>query len=111
MMKTMLDEDGGWDEEDIDEEEPVRPLWWSAKWIPLVASGGGDFQCLDLDPAPSGQMGQILSFGHDEGERPLLANSFVEWLTDYYHGLLNRQVFEYSDWEDVWKDDPKNVNR
>jgi len=61
---------------------PVQPVWWKTSWIPVGASGGGDFQCLDLDPAPGGKAGQIVTFLHTDGERCVAASSLLSWMDD-----------------------------
>ena len=40
---------------------PVRPDWWNCRWIPISL----DQHCchfVDFDPAPGGQVGQIVSY-------------------------------------------------
>lgn len=65
----------------------IRNLWWSSKWIPLTHDGGGNHDCLDLDPAEGGTVGQIITMWHDDAERALVAPSFREWLKQYYEGI------------------------
>ena len=105
--KRLLD-DGTFDEE---EEEGTyygcasdglirTDMWWNPKWIPITAELGGDNYCLDLDPAPEGQVGQIIIMCHDDGYRELVANNFREWLeqlaTDLEGGKY--QIYEKSYW-------------
>ena len=59
---------------------PVRAVWWNEKWIPFASNGGGDLQCIDLDPAEGGQVGQIVIYWHDQEEREWAAGSLREWL-------------------------------
>jgi cell wall assembly regulator SMI1 len=60
----------------------VRSDWWSPGWVPLADNGGGDSFCLDLAPAKGGTVGQVIVFFHDMDERPLVAKSFRQWLSD-----------------------------
>jgi cell wall assembly regulator SMI1 len=60
----------------------VRNDWWNSAWIPLTYSGSGDHHCLDLAPGRRGRSGQIIEMWHDDGARPVVANSFGEWLSD-----------------------------
>jgi len=62
---------------------PIQPLWWNLKWFPVTNNGGGDHHCVDTDPAPGGEVGQIIAFGHDVGPECVLAGSFREYLLDY----------------------------
>ncbi|HLO50751.1 MAG TPA: SMI1/KNR4 family protein [Kamptonema sp.] len=82
--KNLLDE-GVFNEEDGNNgcasDGLIRTdMWWNPKWIPITAELGGDNYCLDLDPAPGGQFGQIIIMYHDDAYRELVANNFREWL-------------------------------
>jgi cell wall assembly regulator SMI1 len=61
--------------------------WWNPRWIPLTHDGGGDHHCLDLAPGPEGISGQIIEMWHDEGSRPVVADSFRDWLTGFADDL------------------------
>jgi len=65
----------------------VRTDWWNPAWIPLTYSGSGDHHCLDLAPGPRGTPGQIIEMWHDEGSRPVVADSFRAWLMDFADAL------------------------
>lgn len=65
------------------ESEPKGPIktdWWNIKWIPLLGNRGGDHCCLDLDPPPDGQLGQIITMWHDIGAEEIIAPSFKKLL-------------------------------
>jgi cell wall assembly regulator SMI1 len=66
---------------------PVRPVWWSNLWIPITDNAFGDNYCVDLDPAPGGSVGQIISVWHDDSHRTVLAPSFRYWLDGFANGL------------------------
>lgn len=68
---------------------PVRAEWWNPKWIPVADNRTGDLHCLDLDPAPGGELGQIITFWHMDEQRERLANNFQEWLQRYAEDLEN----------------------
>jgi cell wall assembly regulator SMI1 len=72
----------------------IRSTWWSPRWVPFVSSGSGHFLCVDLDPAPRGQRGQVIAFFHDEGTRIVVADGVKEWLADIADGL-ERGRFEH----------------
>lgn len=81
----------------------VSNVWWSPKWIPLTYDGGGNHVCLDLNPAEGGDIGQIITMWHDDGERKIIASGFRDWLQKYadelesgsyifsedYYGIVN----------------------
>jgi cell wall assembly regulator SMI1 len=74
----------------------VKNNWWNALWIPITHDGGGNHFCLDLDPAIGGSYGQIIRMWHDNPKRPLIANSFKAWISDYSDKLVSGQ-FVYSE--------------
>ena len=65
----------------------IKDDWWNARWIPLTYDGSGNHDCLDLDPAPGGNVGQMIEMWHDDADRALLAPSFTEWLTKFADDL------------------------
>ena len=82
IWKDLLD-DGTFEDSVSAPVGPIRPEWWNARWIPLTRDGGGNSHCLDLDPAPGGGVGQIITMWHDEDTREILAPSFGAWLTQF----------------------------
>ena len=38
----------------------MRKVWWNLKWVPFTYNGGGDHPCIDLDPAVTGTVGQVV---------------------------------------------------
>ncbi|WP_188825493.1 SMI1/KNR4 family protein [Brucella endophytica] len=50
----------------IDADPGIRPTWWWPGWIPFMENGGGDYLCIDMDPAPGGTLGQVVAYYHDE---------------------------------------------
>ena len=72
-------------------------------WIPITYDGSGNHYCVDMDPAPDGTSGQIITMWHDGGERELMADSFTDWLT--------RLADEYERGEWVYSEDDWGVVR
>jgi cell wall assembly regulator SMI1 len=67
-------------------------------WLPLLSDGEGNHIGVDLDPGPSGKVGQVINFGRDEEEKYVLFPSvvdLVEWLADEY--AARRVVFDKED--------------
>lgn len=79
VWKNLLD-DGTFDGFESGPDEGVRPDWWNARWIPITHDGSGNHLCLDLDPAPGGKSGQIITMWHDSPEWEVMAGSFGEGL-------------------------------
>jgi cell wall assembly regulator SMI1 len=86
VWKELLDE--GSFEDDAGSPDPgVKADWWNPRWIPITHDGGGDHDCVDMDPAEGGVAGQIIEMWHDDDVRPLRAPSFLSWLTAAASGL------------------------
>ena len=84
----------GINEEDPDHEpmqvDPgIRATWWWPQWLPIMANGGGDYLCVDLDPAPGGQPDQVLAYFHDETYRNLVAPGIEVLIESVATGLAN----------------------
>lgn len=86
VWKGLLD---GGDFKDTESESDGHTVtdWWNPRWIPLTYDGAGDHHCLDLNPGPGGNSGQIIIMWHDEGARPLIAPSYRQWLTNLARGF------------------------
>jgi cell wall assembly regulator SMI1 len=65
----------------------VAQAWFHPGWLPLTADGLGNHHCLDLAPAATGRMGQVILVWHDQAARLLVADSIAEWLTQIAESL------------------------
>jgi len=79
VWKDLLDS-STFDGIQSDPQPGIKPDWWNPRWIPITYDGSGNHHCVDLDPAPGGTVGQIITMWHDGGEREVMAASFGEWL-------------------------------
>jgi cell wall assembly regulator SMI1 len=77
---------------------PIQNDWWNPKWIPLTYDGNSNHHCLDLNPAPGGDVGQIIMMWHDDPTRSLVASSFGAWL-ELFAQELEAGEYVYSDEE------------
>lgn len=66
----------------------VQAVWWCAKWIPFMQNGGGDYLCVDMDPARAGSIGQVVTYYHDETFRPKVANDIGQMFARVAEGLV-----------------------
>ena len=66
---------------------PVKRVWWSKKWIPLMHCREGSTFCVDMDPPPNGTQGQIIQFAIETGPSSVLADSFGDWLSKFADDL------------------------
>jgi cell wall assembly regulator SMI1 len=67
-------------------DKGIQPVWWSEKWIPIAADGGGDFVCIDLAPTDEGVTGQVISYLNDSPRRRRLSESYTAWLSHLARG-------------------------
>jgi cell wall assembly regulator SMI1 len=93
--KDLLDE-GAFRDFRSDSDGRVVQDWWHARWIPLTYDGAGDHHCVDLNPGPRGQAGQIIQMWHDDSARPVVAPSFRAWLAAFADAL-DAGEYVYSD--------------
>ena len=114
VWKDLLD-DGTFEEFESAPDPGVRADWWNPRWVPITYDGTGNNLCLDLDPAPGGMTGQIITMWHDEEARSVVAASFGEWLatladeyergewasSDQYDAVVRR--------EDIVEDEPEEA--
>ena len=78
------------DEEDREVRcDPDRSWDWYPGWIPLGRSDAGVLLCLDLNPGPGGQIGQIIKLDFDSGDScaPVVASSWQALLFTFAQDL------------------------
>ena len=56
--------------------------WWRREWVPFLHNGGGDRLVVDLGGFDGGQPRQLLTFWHDDPDRPVSYPNLEAWLTD-----------------------------
>ena len=61
--------------------------WWSAKWIPFLANGGGDHICVDTEGTFTANAGQIIHFWHDWESRNIAYPTLDMWLQCFVETL------------------------
>lgn len=109
VWKELLDSGTFQAEDGQDQGSEAAPgicnMWWSSKWIPLTYDGSGNHDCLDLNPAEGGTMGQIITMWHDAAERGIVAPSFRVWLKQYAEGLESGQFIFSEEYNGIVKAD------
>lgn len=56
----------------------IKPVWWSERWIPIGLSNTATTVFVDLDPAPSGAVGQLIHHPGG-GDIEVIASSLDEY--------------------------------
>jgi cell wall assembly regulator SMI1 len=79
--------------DELDFVGPVKPKLWHDRWVPICASGEGDFVCVDYDPLDGGTLGQVIYCNHSSGGFvQVIASSLAEYLQmqaeDLRQGLI-----------------------
>lgn len=67
---------------------PVKPLVIHPKWIPITDMYSETYRYIDLDPAPTGRVGQIIEFDPDVNSFEVIADSFEELLAQHAQRLM-----------------------
>ena len=68
-------------------QDAIKTLYINLKWIPIARDWTGNHLGIDLDPGPTGTVGQVINFGADEERKFVLAASltdFIAWMLDQY---------------------------
>ena len=77
----------------------VKELYTNRLWIPIAHDWGGNHIGVDLDPGPSGRVGQVINFGRDEEAKFVLGQT-VEDFIDRIATELEAGNFVIDDEED-----------
>ena len=92
---------GSFDMAESQPSGPIKTQWWNLRWIPFTHDGSGNHLCLDLDPAPGGTPGQVITMWHDDARRKIVAASFSLWLA-HFADQLEAGDYAYSESDGGW---------
>lgn len=70
----------------------IQAAYTTPGWLGFLADGGGNSVGLDFNPGPAGTAGQVITFGRDEEEKYVLADSLDAFLREYLHRLETGRV-------------------
>ncbi|GMG21627.1 unnamed protein product [Ambrosiozyma monospora] len=90
LMMDVLEDIGSDDCDGCDFENDfpeIRDVFWSSKWIPFTADGGGQSFFIDLDPTSVGNVGQVGSYDHESGVDMFLGKNFHEFFSNYVRDI------------------------
>lgn len=74
---------------------PIQPVWWHPRWVPFAMDNAGNLSCLDMAPAPGGEVGQVIDRDHECGPSRVLFPSFHHLLSafaDHLEGTADKQT-------------------
>jgi cell wall assembly regulator SMI1 len=66
---------------------PARRALYAQRRVPIIDFNRDEIWLLDLDPAPGGQVGQVLMRDAENGKLEVVAPSFAQFLSDYLQRL------------------------
>lgn len=70
----------------------IQAAYTTPGWLGFLADGGSNSVGLDFNPGPAGTAGQVITFGRDEEEKYVLADSLDDFLREYLHRLETGRV-------------------
>ncbi|MEF2276783.1 SMI1/KNR4 family protein [Deinococcus sp. YIM 134068] len=70
----------------------IQDAYTTPGWLGFLKDGGGNFVGLDFNPGPAGTLGQVITFGRDEEDKFVLADSLDGFLREYLGRLESGRV-------------------
>lgn len=77
--------------EPVTVEGPMQAQLWNPAWIP-IAGDSGYFYCIDLDPAPGGNVGQVIYLWRAP-QRRVIARSITEFLQNQLKSIRSGVLY------------------
>jgi cell wall assembly regulator SMI1 len=87
---------------------PARRSLYGPRRVPIIDFNRDQIWLLDLDPAPGGQVGQVLIRDVEDGRLEVVAPSFAQFLSDYLHRLETGRARFTKDQIDQLKQTPSD---
>jgi len=89
-----LEPDFGSETEDHISHPPgaITERYINTGWLGFLTDGSGNSVGLDLNPGPAGTLGQVITFGRDEENKYVLADSLGAFLREYLARLETGRV-------------------
>jgi cell wall assembly regulator SMI1 len=87
---------------------PARRSLYGPRRVPIIDFNRDQLWLLDLDPAPGGQVGQVLMRDVEDGRLEVVAPSFAQFLSDYLHRLETGRARFAKDQIDQLKQTPSD---
>ena len=86
--------------------DSIQNVYAHTHWLPFSYDGGGNHIGIDLQPGPTGQVGQVINFGRDEDYRCVMAPSFEAFLG---WTLAQYRAGNYAFAEEVFDEGPRRI--
>ncbi|WNC86604.1 SMI1/KNR4 family protein [Thermosynechococcus sp. QKsg1] len=87
----------------------VKPLIYHPHWIPITCMNGDILRYINLDPAPTGTIGQVIEVCDENCSYEVLANSFEELLSHDAQQLIAGDYQFNPEYEEIMLQTPKNI--
>jgi len=87
---------------------PARRRLYAPRRVPIIDFNRDEIWLLDLDPAPGGQVGQVLMRDVEDGRLEVVAPSFAQFLSEYLHRLETGRARFTKDQVDQLKQTPSD---
>ena len=73
----------------------LKRTYWQPQWVAIAGDSGGNEYCVDLDPGPNGQTGQMIAMEFQDGQGPYQANFWttLEEMLEVHIAALADQKF------------------
>lgn len=74
----------------------LKRTYWQPQWVAIAQDSCGNEYCVDLDPGPSGQAGQMIAMEFQDGQGPYQATFWttLEEMLEVHIAALADQKFE-----------------
>ncbi len=72
----------------------TNDAWWDKKWVPFAEDSCADLICLDLNPGPKGNPGQLIWMEQQDGTGPIAEpeTNFLGWLSNFLERLQDNEL-------------------
>ena len=97
QLSVMDDLAEEWDMCSSNPVDHIKLGYVNPGWVPIFHGGSGNYLGVDLDPGPTGTIGQIINFGRDDEDKFVLADSLESFLTQCIDKIESGEHINYNE--------------